>query len=247
MLAHIGSTDAELRDELIYSAFASWVMRYDALPHTTLGEIFKTLLDNEHLLFQLGEKETNSIFTRSFSALWLPPILIKHREKPFLTTNDIKNAHSTLIRILRDEKDRRGYVAGKGWAHAIAHAGDALDDLAQCPEIGVEELREMLPVIRETMSMTEFVYAYGEAERMVTPMLAILGRNLLPAEEFETWLAGFATKLDETNAMPNKVILRTNIQNFLQSLYFRLKWAETNPELLTGIEKTLHKINIFIE
>ncbi|WKL05120.1 DUF2785 domain-containing protein [Paenibacillus amylolyticus] len=32
----------------------------------------------------------------------------------------------------KKERDYRGYDEEKGWAHAIAHAADVLDDLAQC-------------------------------------------------------------------------------------------------------------------
>ncbi len=245
MLAHIGSTDPELRDDLIYVAFIRWSMTYKLLPPAALREIFNTLLDEQHLHFCLGEKDTDSIFTRSFSALWLPPILIQHREEAFLSQEDIQNAHKQLTRLLREEKDRRGFVPEKGWAHVIAHTGDALDDLAQCAEIGVAELREMLPIIRETMSMTDFVYVHGEDERMVTPVLAIIQRKLLPNDELEIWLEGFISPIKETKNMPDGVILRANIQNFLQSLYFRLKWTESSAELLPVIEKTLREINIF--
>lgn len=245
MLAHIGSTDPELRDDLIYSAFIRWSMTYELISQEKLREIFNTLLDENHLLFHFSETETDSIFTRSFSVLWLPPILIAHRQDSFLSKEDIQNAHGKLLRFLREEKDRRGFVEGKGWAHSIAHAADALDDLAQCHEIGADELREMLPVIRKIMSMTEFIYAYGEDERMVTPMLAIIQRDLLPNVEFEFWLEGFVPIVKETKTMPDGVILRSNVQNFLQSLYFRLKWIDENRALLPAIEKTLHQINIF--
>lgn len=245
MLAHIGSTDPELRDDLIYVAFIRWSMTYELIPPEKLRETFNTLLDDEHLFFNFGETDMDSIFTRSFSALWLPPILIAHRQNAFLTQKDIKNAHTKLLRFLREEKDRRGFVEDKGWAHAIAHAADALDDLAQCAEINTDELREMLPVIRETMSMTEFVYAHGEDERMVTPVLAIIQRSLLSIDEIKAWLKSFVAPIQETKAMPDGVILRANAQNFLQSLYFRLKWTDEKSNLLTHIEKTLHEINIF--
>lgn len=245
MLNHIGSIDSELRDNLIYVTFIRWVMTHKLIADEKLKEIFNTLLDEKHLFHQFGETGTDSIFTRSFSALWLPPILIAHREKAFLSREAILESHTKLLRFLLEEKDRRGFVAGKGWAHAIAHAADALDDLAQCAEVGEKELREMLPVICATMCMPDFVYAHGEDERMVTPVLAIIRRNLLTDDVFEQWLAEFATTIDNTKIMPDGVILRANIQNFLQSLYFRLKWTEENGTLLPIIEKTLHAINIF--
>lgn len=60
MLTYIGSTDPELRDDLIYVAFVRWSMTYNLLSNETLREIFTTLLDDEHLLFRFGEKNTEA-------------------------------------------------------------------------------------------------------------------------------------------------------------------------------------------
>ena len=34
------------------------------------------------------------------------------------------------------ERDLRGFVPGKGWAHAVAHGADALGTLARSPHVG---------------------------------------------------------------------------------------------------------------
>ncbi len=245
MMVHIGTPDGELRDDLIYGAFVTWVMRHDAISHNLLRKIFQTLLDENHLLCKIGEKDTNSVFQRAFSVLWLPPILIKHREKPFLSPSDIQDAYEKLVRFFREEKDRRGFVEGKGWVHAIAHAADALDDLAQCPEINKEQHKEMLALIQENICVTEFVYSHGEEERLVTPVLAILKGALLSSDEIAQWAKGFSEKVSATKEMPEGIILRSNIKNFLQSFYFRLQWAELGEDLLPIIRGILAEISFY--
>ena len=34
------------------------------------------------------------------------------------------------------ERDLRGFVPGKGWAHAVAHGADALGALGRLPHLG---------------------------------------------------------------------------------------------------------------
>ncbi len=245
MMVHIGTPDGEFRDDLIYGAFVTWVMRHNAIPNDLLQEIFQTLLDENHLLYKIGEKNTDSVFQRAFSVLWLPPILIKHREKPFLSPSDFQDAYEKLIRFFREEKDRRGFVDGKGWAHAIAHAADALDDLAQCPAINKEQHKDMLTVIQETICVTEIVYSHGEEERLVTPVLAILKSGLLSNDEIIQWVKSFSEKVAAAKEMPEGVMLRSNIKNFLQSFYFRLQWAEFEKDLLPIIRETLAEISFY--
>ncbi|WP_312027537.1 DUF2785 domain-containing protein [Brevibacillus brevis] len=45
-----------------------------------------------------------------------------------------------LFSYIRQETDLRGYGEEKRWAHATAHAADALDDLTQCSELDQTDL-----------------------------------------------------------------------------------------------------------
>ena len=51
------------------------------------------------------------------------------------------------------EQDVRGYVPGKGWAHAIAHGADAIGILAQSPHFATNELTVFLDVLADRLLM----------------------------------------------------------------------------------------------
>jgi hypothetical protein len=89
----------------------------------------------------------------------------------------------------------------------------------------------------------EFTYAFGEDERMVTPVIAILRRRLLQISEIEAWLNDLGETALSEKVYPQKLIIQCNVMNFLKSLYFRVKWAEASPELLPAIELVLKKVN----
>ena len=248
MLTHIGSTDPYLRDQLIYTAFATWILDHNALTPTQLRNLLQAILSNQHILYQIGEQASDAIFRRSFSILLLPLVLIAHRTHPFLTQPEIMQVKEKLIAYLATEKDRRGYVAEKGWAHGIAHAADAIDDLVQCPELVADDLMEMLVAIRTVMSIQEANFTHEEDERMVTAVLELLKRNLVSDAEFVRWIAGFADSVAGERSLSQTMTVRTNITNFLQALYFRLRWQQkTGDRFSATIEQTLRKISRYVD
>ncbi len=245
MLDHIGSTDSYLRDDLIYSAFAAWILRYNAINPEQLRNLLPIILDERHLLYKIGEQDTDSVFTRSFSILVLPLLLITHRTRPLFSAPEIHRIKEQLLCYLENEKDRRGFVREKGWAHAIAHAADALDDLAQCAEINKTDLAEVLEAIRNVICIENVCYIHLEDERMVTAVIAVLRRNLLADVEINQWIEGFFAPILTTRSGPEKLVIRVNVKNFLQSLYFRLQWEEMTNQFDIPINQTLRKINPF--
>ena len=243
MLHYIGSLDSELRDDLIYSAFANWILNYHLLSRDQLHAVAETVLSEDHMFFQIGARESDSVFRRSFSVLLLPLLLISHRSEPLFTKQEILEIKEKLLRFIQEEQDRRGFIEGKGWAHAIAHSADALNDLAQCEELGIDDLTQILEAISPVVCQREMVYCFGEEERLTTPVVAILKRRVLSQEYLHKWIREFTAKTLSENATPQRIFLRSNIKNFLQSLYFRIKWKCLDEAILSAIEQALFDIS----
>lgn len=259
MLPHLGSPDAELRDDLIYSTLASWIMS-DQFEEDDLKTLLRQLLTEEHLFFKLGEADTDSVFMRSFSMLIIPLILSWHRQRPFLMPYELREVKVKLLDYLEKEQDLRGFVldedeAGepKGWAHAIAHTADALDDLVRCKEMGSEELLEILNAIRQKAAEAKIVFVHLEDERLVTPVIAVLGRKVLTPPDVQSWLAGFVPLAQQKEPFPDCYRQAQNVKNFLRSLYFRARQPETADligensanALAELVNKTLQTIALF--
>jgi hypothetical protein len=134
-------------------------------------------------------------------------------------------------------------VEGKGWAHSAAHYSDALDDLARCSEMGASDLREILYTLTSLLCRQDEVYCWGEDDRFATVILAILGRRLLSQEELEEWIHRLAETSLAVTVHPQKMILRSNIRNFLQSVYFRVLWEFPGHAILPVIERVLYRIS----
>ena len=259
MLPHLGSPDAELRDDLIYSTLATWILA-DKFEDDDLKAILRQMLTDEHLFYKLGESDTDSVFMRSFSMLLVPLVLSRQRERPFLMPYELRELKVKLLDYLEREKDLRGFVldedeAGepKGWAHAIAHAADALDDLVQCKEMGSEELLEILTAVQQKAAEPKVVYVHAEDERLVTPVIAALGRKVLKPDEVQKWLAAFVPLAQQKEPFPDCYRQAQNVKNFLRGLYFRARKPETAERigensataLAELVNKTLQDIALF--
>jgi hypothetical protein len=259
MLPHLGCPDAELRDDLIYGTLATWIVA-DKFEEDDLKALLRQLLTEEHLFFQLGETDTDAVFMRSFSVLLVPLILSKHRERPFLMPYELREVKVKLLDYLEKEQDLRGFVLEedevgepKGWAHAVAHTADALDELVQCQEMDNEELLEILNGIRQKASEDKIVFVHLEDERLVTPVIAALGRKVLTPSDVQEWLAGFVPLAQQKEPFPDCYRQAQNVKNFLRSLYFRARKPETAEQigensanaLANLVDKTLQEIALF--
>jgi len=242
MTQWIGSPDPQLRDELIYSAFARWIYRDGLLTGRQMLSLLETMLDDRHMFFHMGETENDSVFTRAFSVLVLPLLLNVHRRVPYLTLLNITTVKKELIRFLDEEQDRRGFVVGKGWAHAIAHAADALDELVMCKEMTRSDLLDVLYVVGRVVCDSHQVFTHGEEERLGTVLLSIIERHALPDEDICLWIESFSDPVLAVQQQPAKMYIRANAKNFLQSLYFRLSWKELLQPYEICLVQTLQSI-----
>ncbi|UOY94139.1 DUF2785 domain-containing protein [Ectobacillus sp. JY-23] len=216
MLDFIGSTDAELRDELIYSTLAKWIKNGVFRDKELRGLLLQTLSE-DYLFYGIGEKETDSVFKRAFSVLIPPLILSIHEKKPFLSQEQLYSVAEQVLEYIYLEKDVRGYVEGKGWAHATAHAADALHALARSlPEQWFA--LELLKAAHHMIAKQDYVYTDLEDERLASAIFAVYEQQVLSAEEWRNWLY---TLVDFKAYRPQNGVVLQNMKTFVRTLYFR--------------------------
>ncbi|WP_175991467.1 DUF2785 domain-containing protein [Bacillus sp. Marseille-Q1617] len=243
MFAHIGSTDPELRDQLIYTSFYRMIIEDNLIEPENLKKLlFKSI--NELLHKGIGESGTDSVFTRTFTTLLIALILYRDNEESFLTQEDIDQVKHELIHYINEEIDLRGYVPYKGWAHSIAHVADTFDELVKSPKISQELYSEILHPLWKKMLVSESTYIHQEDERMVTPIIEMLDRGLseqevitqvqaLPAE-----LKAQKEHLDEEKYW----FLVFNSKAFLKSFYMKLNEYSKFSSLQESIQQCLREI-----
>ncbi|WP_428832389.1 DUF2785 domain-containing protein [Caldifermentibacillus hisashii] len=113
--------------------------------------ILETCLDDNHLFYTINEKNTDSVLTRSFSALVITEIIKKDAKANFLSESHLKKSVSSCFSYLYQEKDIRGYVENKGWAHSIAHSSDLLEAIISHPLFNSQCFRQILQSKQRSM------------------------------------------------------------------------------------------------
>jgi len=223
----LGNPDPRVRDGLAFPALATWIDKgvYDDLL-TGLGDGMAVGLAQG-----LGESGTDSVFIRSFSALVLAECIDRDTRAHLVPSTKILHWGDRIASWLLTERDERGFIPGKGWAHAIAHGADAIAALGRSPSLVAAELAVMLDVILERLVIpTQEFWVAGEPDRLAQAAMAILRRDMLELDVLEAWAVrvGAAAAPDgDENRHPYWVA--GNVQAFLRSLQLQLSLATPQP------------------
>lgn len=237
MMDNIGALDPELRDRLIYVTFFHWITK-KRFAFEQLRYLLNISLDSSHLFYKLTDKDEDAVFTRTFSVLIAALIIYVHREEEFLFEKELYEAKEKLVEYMLKEKDVRGYVEGKGWAHSAAHTADALDELAQCSVFNKNDIMDILNAIKAKVCTGNYVFIDEESERMVTAVESAFNRKIFSSNEVIEWLQGF--KVEKPQIKGSQYYhLKVNVKEFLRCLYFRFLDTEDSQFIVVEAKRLL--------
>lgn len=247
MLKYIGDNDPEVRDELIYTTFVNWIEEKGYFTDEELETLLNTILSKDFAFYNIGSEDDDSVLRRSFSILLVNPILCVHLDKEFLDEEMILKTKDCLIKYLNEEKDLRGYDKEKGWLHAIAHVADGIHALINCKGITEDICKDIMGTIENKLLEGREVFNAEEDERLITIIYYdIISDNLLSNKYICNWIDGLS-KVVEIEDRRTRFMARTNVKNFIRSLYFRLLHLENNEEISKAIIDLEKKINLYLD
>jgi hypothetical protein len=246
MLDHIGDIDSEFRDDLIYNTFSEWIEVKGFFDEEQLKYILSVLMDNEHLFYQIGSDGNDSVFTRTFSALAIVLVLIRHRKKALLSVDEFTDIKNKLIEYYTSEKDLRGYIQKSEWAHAAAHGADVMDELVQCRECNEDMIKEILNAFKKILHNGKYILHTEEDERICRVVFRIMKENLLSNQEVVIWLEELSECIGwQSDRM--QYIARVNSKNFIRCLYFKTMHYDSTLDLINVIFNVEAKLNRFLK
>ncbi len=243
MLVHIGSPDSQLRDNMIYQTFCQLILE-TKIDDQLLGEILELCLSDQFLFKGIGEKDTDSVFTRSFTSLLIALILYQDNRNDFLTEAKVNEIKDKLISYVNLEKDVRGYVKDKGWAHSMAHVADAFDELVKSEKINQSTYPAIMQAIWQKIYQTETVYIHDEDERMIVPIIQMID-NGLGQEVLEGLIINMKNDLHQyRNQIEEESywFLVANCKNFLKSLLVHMISNPKLSSMQSVVSKTLNEM-----
>jgi len=216
----LGDPDPEVRDGIAFPTMATWIDDgvYDDLL-VGLGDGMCHGLD-----IGLGEVESDTVFRRSFSALILTECIDRTTRAALGGPNVVLRWGDRIMSWYSRERDLRGFVPGKGWAHAVAHGADALGALARSPVLGRLELTVILDVMADRLlTPTEAFFVCGEGDRLAFATMHLLRRDVLGIDVLEPWVARLAAGAAGKGSINrNPYMVSGNVQSYLRSLHLQL-------------------------
>jgi Protein of unknown function (DUF2785) len=216
----LGQTDPHVRDSIAYPVLATWI------GDGVYDELLSGLGDGAcvGLSSGLGSDPDDSVFRRSFSALVLADVVSRANITGTITPTKMLTWGDAATTWFTRERDLRGFVPGKGWAHSVAHGGDLLGQFARSFHFGVHELTVLLDVIADRVLLpTGYRLHHGEDDRLAYAVMAVLHRNLVPGSVLEPWVARLGSALVAPRGAaewPSPTAFNT--QNFLRALHIQL-------------------------
>ena len=227
LFSYIPSLDPELRDDIGYEVFANWVETESYSAEQLRGYLARLL---ENLQIGLGEHESDSVFGRAFSILFLAEVIHRDNQQPYLQAYEVTEALDCVLAYLAAENDPRGYVPVKGWAHALAHTSGALMVFARSRHLDSANLERILTAISEKMrSATGWVYVHGEDDRLARAAVTAFAREALTLDQIKRWFDGLSA--DWKGAWTDESQSRAyfNTCNLLRAVHLRILSAKDLP------------------
>ncbi|MES3023067.1 MAG: DUF2785 domain-containing protein [Pseudomonadota bacterium] len=240
LLDCLADPDPFLRDEIAFEALFAW-SRNKKLEPATLLSMMETLLARIN-----GPADAHG-FGQPFAALALAEVArADYRGQPYLTPAQRVNLVNSAAAYLSGVRDYRGYEAGAGWRHGVAHAADLMLQLSLNPAIERAQHETILKAVAGQIAQSNHAYQFGEPERLMAPVFYLGARSALEAADWDAWFAGVsATPAGPAESMQAKLTRQHNVKAFLYALYASLQ-ESTNPvpkqKMLPAVVRALKKM-----
>ncbi len=233
VMGNLGNPDSIIREGCLDVLWE--LIESGELPNSTLMDTGDELTRN--LSRGLGEDGTDSVFLRTFSALLVGVIVSEdeiRRQKrtgglePFLSPEKFTDWYAAAKKYVLEEKDCRGHIEGKGWAHSVSHGADLLRDFAFHRFTAAADHLDILKILSARLTQnTEEININNDDNRLARVVITIMLRGELDLAAYENWLddlpAGFEGKHWRDFAQNReKAVAWFNATTFLRALYFGL-------------------------
>ena len=193
MKSALANKDGILRDRLVLVGFDKLILS-GSVSDKKCRDIFDDLVCDKFLLNGLGKECDDSVFGRAFSGYGILTLLEynDNKVKKIFTNEDVLTAFQAILKCFIYEKDLRGFVDGKGWAHSIAHNADCLATLTSYDILGYNELTAVLYAVKERVYQGHSAII-SDYDRLSQPVLNVIERGIITEQELIDWITDIST------------------------------------------------------
>lgn len=213
----LASSNPEFRDNIAYSVLVQWIYVKQIVSPQMLRKLIAKWSSN--LKHSIGEKGTNSVLVRSFSALMLSVMAAYDNKEPFLREDEVDQLLQNALIYLKDEQDVRGFDSKLGWLHSVAHTADLLKFLSRSRNIDAKQQSTILLAIANKLNQIKQPLVQGENERLARVAVAIMAQEDADTTAFRTFLNKLKPTPLSKPITKQKLAVLQNHKHFVMALY----------------------------
>jgi len=181
LAACLGDPDPAMRDDFAFTLWSEGLRGKYLTPaqmRHTLGVLTR----------MVEAPDDTAGFRRPFAALTLSEVARADRFEAFLTDAELHALTETAAAYLRGVRDYRGFIAGEGWRHGVAHGADAMLQLALNPRLSRADADLVLGAVAAQVAPPgSHAYVHGEARRLARPILFLAKRADIDDAVWAAW------------------------------------------------------------
>ena len=244
LLDNVGNLNSLVRENVLV---AFWTLVWDkpALSSEECIYALNTSLGDDFLFRNIGEDEGDAAFCRAFASPFIMWIINADGRQNFLSNDQYMEALEKSIDYMKREKDRRGFVYGKGTVHTIPHGSGLIWALIEHPKFPMEYVSTVLDMVKCcVLEKGRFAGADWADFGVATIITHLLDRGVdegIVMNWIET-LMPLVEATIYTDEHYKYVQMGSNIELFLMYLYFELKQKDIYGDLQERITQHMPKL-----
>ena len=216
LVACLDDADSALRDGIAYTGLSAW-LRGGRFSTDALRALRADLYDRLDATDPQG-------FGRPFAALVLAEVARTDRVAPWMAADERASMVERAAAYLEGVDDYRGFQAGDGWRHGVAHGADWLMQLSLNPALDPAQRQRILDAVARQAVPAQHVYVFGEPERLAMPVLLLARAGLHDEAGWQAWLETLSTSAGLGDAAlawqdAGWLARRHNLRAFLSALH----------------------------
>ncbi|MDR3191295.1 MAG: DUF2785 domain-containing protein [Lactobacillaceae bacterium] len=185
ILNGLRQTDPELRDRGVFFLLADG-LQGGMFTDDQIILMMRYLLQDSVIFSHITELDNDGVFLRSFAVFVISMLTSVNRTGAVdLFTDDLRETLiDQMATYIALERDGRGFVGDKGWAHAFMHIGNFLDEITSDTETARADKIFLETILIERLKRLDTPLIMGENRRLATYFVRLINTNKLYATYF---------------------------------------------------------------
>ena len=232
LLDNIGYPESYIRENVLEATGALTEMSV-----LSIDDYLHALNRSIPVLFKgIDEGENDDVFGRGFVSFVIAMVIYADAEQGFLSDEQRTETFDKAFEYMILEKDRRGFVYGKGTVHTICHGTSMIKAIIEHPKFNQQYTSQVLEAVKVNIVGKGRFTADDWADEFLVEVISALLNKGISEDIIKEWIESLLPPIPAdvrkyTDEHYPYIQMFSDIRHFLMCLYFELKKQSMNDGL----------------